>query len=213
MSAAATGPLLHPTNEPNRGFHLNGSAQSGKTLTLLTAGSFWGGGPDGYIRSWRATANGLEGIACAHNDGFLPLDELGQVSAREAGQIGYMLANGVGKTRSGRNGIAPPVLHWRLVFMSSGEIGLADKMAEIGQRTHAGLEVRMIDVPANAGADHGVFEHLHGCADGATFAKGLKTAVFRYYGAAVRHYVELVSRIWKQEGDEFPAKLHEYCES
>jgi putative DNA primase/helicase len=28
----------------------------------LVAGSVWGGGTGGYVRSWRATANGLEGV-------------------------------------------------------------------------------------------------------------------------------------------------------
>jgi hypothetical protein len=153
LGAAAAGPLLTPMNEPSRGFHLNGAGQSGKSITTLVAGSFWGGSAQqsGYMRSWRATANGLEGIAAVHNDGFLVLDELGQTAAAEAPQIAYMLANGVGKIRAGRNGVAPPTLHWRLVFLSSGEMGLADKMAEIGRRTYAGLEVRMIDIPAMPG--------------------------------------------------------------
>ena len=41
------------------------------------SGSVWGGGGiNGFVRSWRATDNAIEGIALAHNDTFLPLDEI-----------------------------------------------------------------------------------------------------------------------------------------
>jgi putative DNA primase/helicase len=38
----------------------------------------------GYVRAWRATANGLEGAAAGASDTILVLDELGVVDAREA---------------------------------------------------------------------------------------------------------------------------------
>ncbi|MGE9575463.1 DUF927 domain-containing protein, partial [Escherichia coli] len=62
--------------------------------------------PKEYIRSWRATDNGLEGIAARHNDGLLCLDEIAQVDASKAGEIAYMLPNGKGKQRSTKNGTA-----------------------------------------------------------------------------------------------------------
>lgn len=211
VSAAAEGPILKITNEHNQGFHFNGGSRSGKTITTIAAGSFWGGGGQGrsYKRTWRATANGVEDIACTHNDGFLVLDELGQAEAAQAPQISYMLCNGAGKIRAGRNGVAPPIKQWRLVFMSSGELSLADKMAEIGRRIFAGLEVRLIDIPADAGAGHGCFESLHGCDDGRAFAERLETDALKYYGAAGRRYVELLGDKWRQEKDDLVAKLIE----
>jgi uncharacterized protein (DUF927 family) len=62
----------------------------------------------GFIRTWRATSNGLEGVAALHCDSLLCLDEMGQVDSREGGHIAYMLANGVGKTRATRTGEARP---------------------------------------------------------------------------------------------------------
>jgi uncharacterized protein (DUF927 family) len=110
-------------------------------------------------------------IAEAHCDTLLCLDEMGQVEAREAGDIAYMLANGFGKGRARRDDSERPPAQWRLLFLSSGEVSLADKMAEIGRRSKAGQEVRLVDIPADAGAGWGAFEELHGAPSPGAFAE------------------------------------------
>ena len=193
-SAGFAPPLLELANEESGGFHFVGTSWTGKTGALRMAGSIWGGGGiNGYIRSWRATSNGLEGIAEVHSDGFLPLDELGQVDAREAGETAYMLANGIGKGRARRDGSARRPAQWRLVFLSSGELSLADKMAEAGKRVRAGQEVRLVDIPANAGAGMGIFENLHGAASPGEFAEILRDATTRCYGSSIRAFLEALT--------------------
>ena len=88
--------------------------------------------------------------------------KLAQVDAREAGEVAYMLANGTGKQRAQRDGLAKPKASWRLLFLSAGEIGLAQHMREAGKKARAGQEVRLADIPADAGAGYGLFETLHG---------------------------------------------------
>ena len=101
ISSAFAAPLIAPCSAENGGLHFKGPSSTGKTTALAVAGSVWGGGePGGYIRSWRATANGLEGIALAHCDALLCLDEMSQLPAKEAGEVAYMLANGSGKSRA-----------------------------------------------------------------------------------------------------------------
>ena len=73
--------------------------------------------------SWRATDNGLENIAVLHNDNVLILDEMGQVNGRVLAECAYMLANGQGKGRSNREGGIRRSQNWRLLFLSSGELG------------------------------------------------------------------------------------------
>src|SRR5205814_2019805 len=127
------------------GFHLVGGSSIGKTTALLVAGSVCGGGGiGGYLRSWRATSNGLEGVAAAHCDSLLCLDEMGQVNSHEAGASAYMLANGVGKARANRNGESKPASEWRTIFLSTGELSLADKIIEDGRNRQvaAGQQVR-----------------------------------------------------------------------
>jgi uncharacterized protein (DUF927 family) len=103
-----------------------------------------------------------------------------------------MVAQGSGKGRANRTGIARPVTKWRTVFISTGEIGLAEKVAEAGRRVRGGQLVRVIEVPADAGAGLGVFEHLHGSNDGAAFAETLKYAASQYKGRAGRAFVSSI---------------------
>ena len=97
VSAVLAGPLLFLCDEQPGGFHFVGSSSTGKTTALQLAGSvLGGGGKAGFLQSWRATSNGLESIAEAHNDLTLILDELSQCDNKEAGEVAYMLANGHG---------------------------------------------------------------------------------------------------------------------
>lgn len=186
VSAAFASPLLDKTGDDSGGLNFQGASSNGKTTTLHAARSVWGG-PD-YLQRWRATTNGLEATATAHNDALLCLDELGQVDAREAGSVAYMLANGTGKQRAKRDGLAKPKASWRLLFLSAGEIGLAQHMREAGKKARAGQEVRLADIPADA--DFGMFENLHGYPNGGAFADAIREAARTYYGTAAREYLK-----------------------
>lgn len=190
LSAAFAGPLMELTGDEGGGFHLRGGSSTGKSTALVAAGSVWGGGPKGYMRQWRATDNALEGVALAHNDALLCLDELSQIHAGAAGQAAYMLSNGVGKARQAAGGGAREVASWRVLFLSNGEIGLADKIAEGGGRAAAGMAVRIVDIGADAGAGLGLFEALHGSENAAAFAQRVKAAARVSYGAVGRAYIE-----------------------
>lgn len=153
LSAAFAGPLLDIVGEQSGGIHLVGKAQSGKSTAAYIAGSVWGRGDrEGQIRAWRGTANGLEGVASETSDTVLILDEMGQADSREVGEITYMLANNSGKMRAGRTGNARARKTWRVLFLSTGEVTLAAKMGEAGKRIMAGQEVRLVNIPADAGA-------------------------------------------------------------
>ena len=187
LSAAFAAPLLDITGDDSGGINWQGASSTGKTTALNAAVSVWGG-PD-YLQRWRATGNGLEATAQAHNDTLLCLDELAQVDAREAGEVAYMLANGTGKQRAQRDGLAKPKASWRLLFLSAGEIGLAQHMREAGKKARAGQEVRLADIPADAGAGYGLFENLHGYPDGAALSDAIREAARTHYGHAAREYL------------------------
>ena len=130
---------------------------------------------------WRASR-------VAHCDALLCLDELAQISAREAGEVAYLLANGSGKSRSARDGAARRAARWRVLFLSSGEIGLADKVMEDGKkRLAAGQHVRIVDIAADAGAGLGLFENLHGFTSADALARHLRSASGSVYGVAAPH--------------------------
>ncbi len=188
-SCAFAGPLLAwAGGTDGGGVHLMGDSSCGKTTALKVAASVWGGRD--YLQRWRATDNGLEGMAAQHSDALLCLDELAQLDAKVAGESAYMLANGQGKSRAGRTGAARPRLSWRLLFLSAGEIGLAEHMSEANKRTRAGQELRMIDLPADAGAGRGIFETLHDYESGGTLAQHLARAAETSYGTPGRLWLE-----------------------
>lgn len=191
VSSAFAGMLLHLSGQESGGVHFVGDSSTGKTTALRAACSVFGG-PD-YLQRWRATSNGLEGLAAVHNDSLLVLDEMAQVDPREAGEIAYMLANGSGKQRAARTGAARNRQSWRLLFLSSGEIGLSQHMHEGGKRVRAGQEVRLVDIPADAGAGHGLFETLHGMAGGAQLSQCIVAGTEAAYGAAAIAFLEHAS--------------------
>lgn len=213
-SCAFAAPLLGVLGEDGGGFNLRGASRSGKSTALRVAASICGGTPsagaNGFIRQWRATGNGLEGVACAHSDSLLPLDEMGQVDGREAGEIAYMLSNGQAKARAARGGGSRPAQRWRTLFVSTGEVGLADKLAEAGRAgPKAGMEVRLADIPADAGHGLGLFEELHGFTSGDDFARHLQNQTGRLYGAPLQGFLPLLAERWRADPGGFPAALSE----
>jgi uncharacterized protein (DUF927 family) len=196
LCAAFAAPLLHLVSAESGGFHFRGASSTGKTTALHVAASAWGGGGvNGYVCQWRATDNGLEGLAARHCDCLLCLDELAQVAPQSAGATAYMLANGAGKTRATRTGESRAPQTWRTLFLSSGEIGIADKIGEDGRgrKATAGQQVRIIDLPADAGAGLGIFESLHGFASADALARHLKRAAGESYGTAARAFLERIA--------------------
>lgn len=135
------------------------------------------------MQQWCATANGQEGTAAAFNDYLLCLDEMGQIDPSELGNVAYMLANGVGKTRADKLGDSRRRKQWRLIFLSSGEIALAGHMSEGKQKAKAGQEVRVLDIPADI-YKFGCFQELHEFELPKTFAEHLCESCKSNHGTA-----------------------------
>ncbi len=192
VSSAFASMMLEYSGQESGGLNLVGDSSCGKTTALRAACSVFGGKE--YMQRWRATANGLEGLASLHNDTLLVLDELAQVDAREAGEIAYMLANGSGKARAGRSGTARARQTWKLLFLSAGEIGLSQHLQSVGKKTKAGQEVRLVELPADAGAGFGLFEQLHGMAGGAELSTAINDAAVRCYGTAAVSFLEALCK-------------------
>jgi uncharacterized protein (DUF927 family) len=191
VSCFFAGPLLNLTNTGSGGFHYCSGSTDGKTTALNVGASVWGN-PDTFRQSWRATDNGLEGIAATYNDVTLPLDELAQIDARKAGEVAYMLANGQGKGRANKNGAARVRKSWRLLFLSSGEISLAEHMKTAGIIAKAGQEIRLVDIPADAGAGMGLFQDIQGADSPKCFADMLQQASRDYHGTVGVAYLEKI---------------------
>jgi putative DNA primase/helicase len=191
ISTALAGPLLQLAGLEGGGVNLFGRSSQGKTTCLQAAASVWGrGGSPGFVRAWRATANGLEGAAAQFTDTVMPLDELSVVDAREAAQAFYGLANGQGKQRAGRDGSLRAPKSWRLLYLSSGELAAEAKLTETPERkARAGQLVRILDVPADRGAGFGVFNDGGPLGDAAALSKAMQLAATSAYGTAGPEFV------------------------
>ena len=116
IATAFAAPLIELTGADSGGFHFRGLSSIGKTTLVRAAASVWGRGDEhGMLRTWRPTANRLEGTAALYGDTLLPLDELGVAGAREVGDIIYSLAAGIGKNSRRTNRREPMSLpgSWR----------------------------------------------------------------------------------------------------
>lgn len=191
LAAAFTPPLLKLVGEESGGIHFVGSSSIGKTLALRIAGSVWGGGGvSGYLRKWRSTVNGLESLAADRNDCLLTLDEISEISAKDAAFATYMLANGSGKKRMGRHGEAKEALEWRTLFLSSGEIGLSNLLTESGEKHRAGQFVRLVEIEADAGKGLGIFDTIGDACSPAILADTLRRSCDKFYGTAIDEFLK-----------------------
>ncbi|MDR3571910.1 MAG: DUF927 domain-containing protein, partial [Candidatus Pacebacteria bacterium] len=190
ISTALAGPLLHVVGLEGGGIHLWGTSSSGKTTCAQAAASVWGRGDSrGFVRGWSATANGIEAVAASATDTCLVLDEFGMADGRSVEGILYALSNGAGKQRMARDQSLREVKNWRVAVISTGEITVAQKIAEggNGKKAKAGQLVRMLDISADRGKGHGAFDH-----DGAATADALKKAAIGVYGTAGPEFVRRI---------------------
>ncbi len=194
------------------GYHLSSDSTTGKSTTLIVAGSVWGGGGrNGFCESWKMTTAAAEFIAALHNCSLLCLDELAQMPQPErAGEMAYFFANGHPAARmtrelQGRRGVP-----FELIFLSSGEFGFLELIRRHSVRAYTGQEVRVVEIPADRGR-FGSFDELHGAASPAAFAEGVSSSALRYYGTAAPAFIErflqedptALTRLVQSEVDRF----------
>ena len=189
IATSFAGPLLHLAGQESGGFHFRGGSSIGKTSILHAARSTWGC----PLGSWRTTDNAAEATVAGACDTLHLLDEVSQADARAVDAMSYMLGNGTGKNRATRTGGAREVATWRILVLSTGELSLADKIAESGKRARAGQSVRVIDIPADAGKGLGIFDTLHGFASGAALADHLRRSGEAHSGHAARVLLEQIA--------------------
>ena len=207
LCAAFAGPLLNLAGLEGGGFSFEGPSSCGKTTCLQIAASVWGG--PAHVNSWRATTNGLEAFASLHNDGLFILDELGQATGRSVSEGSYMLANGHGRLRAAKSGTMRKSATWRLIFISSGELGLYDKMGEDGLTSRAGQEVRFVGIPM----DQSDITALNGCSSAASLVASIKEGAGQHYGHAIRAFLDWLVKGYQTMKETLPEAVAEIANS
>ena len=193
-STAFAAPLLAAVEMEGGGFHYVGTSSRGKSTCLEVAASVYGSAAH-YLQNWDTTKNSLEQVAEAHNDCLMVIDELGSVDGAVVGPTLYMIANGHGKGRSHQT-----KRRWRVLFLTSGEVTLAEHMAEAGKTTKMGQEVRLLNITPPPGAegsdllDQSWFENTHSFGDPAEFADNLKAATRKHYGTPLTQWLSILAK-------------------
>ncbi len=211
LCAAFLGPLMKWTGVENGGIHINGPSSIGKSTALRVCASVYG--PNAFMKTWRATDNGLESVAESRSDTCLLLDELSEAAPGAADRIAYMLANGRGKDRANRDGSSRPAKKWRIIFVSSGEISLADKLRETGKRATAGQQIRVLDIEADPGMGFGLFDTIHGHQSASLFAEELSKALSENYGMAGPAFIKEVIERREEVLRWFESARAEFCQN
>ncbi|WP_404655795.1 DUF927 domain-containing protein [Raoultella ornithinolytica] len=187
IACALAAPLIGVAGADGFGVHLFGGSSAGKTTTGNAATTVYGE-PDALKLTWYSTSLGLVNEAAAHNDGFMPLDEIGQGSNRRAvADAAYALFNGVGKIQGAKDGGNRDVKRWRAMAFSTGEIDMESFIRADGGKVNAGQLVRLLNVPITKATEY------HGYADGKAHADAMREACKANYGAVGREWIRLLA--------------------
>lgn len=202
LSSAFAGAMLEKCGMDGGGVHQFGDSSTGKSTLSDASCSVWGG--KSYRRSWKATANGLEGAAVLFNDSLLCLDEVSECEPMEVGKIVYSLGNGYGKQRANRNGDAKNLTRWKCFIISNGERTIETSIRESGRTAKAGQSIRLLDIPI--ARRYGAFDELHGFHDGAALSDKIKSIAANHYGHAGHAFLKKLvndNRDFKAYLDQF----------
>lgn len=184
IGAALAAPLIGLVGADGFGIHFYEQSSAGKTTTANVASSLYGN-PDLLRLTWYGTALGLANEAAAHNDGLMPLDEVGQGSDPiSVSQSAYALFNGVGKLQGAKDGGNRDLKRWRTVAISTGEMDLETFIATAGRKTKAGQLVRLLNIPLSKAV------RFHEHQNGKQHADALKDAYQHHHGAAGREWIK-----------------------
>ncbi|MCE0825547.1 DUF927 domain-containing protein [Buttiauxella sp. A2-C2_NF] len=184
IAAALAAPLIGLAEADGFGIHFYEQSSAGKTTTANVASSLYGN-PDLLRLTWYGTALGLANEAAAHNDGLMPLDEVGQgADPISVSQSAYALFNGVGKLQGAKEGGNRDLKRWRTVAISTGEMDLETFIATAGRKTKAGQLVRLLNIPLSKAV------RFHDHQNGKQHADALKDAYQHHHGAAGREWIK-----------------------
>ena len=145
---------MQPLNIQGVAFHLGGKTSTGKSISCDCASSVFGGPPEDRRRHWDASAAGLEDFCAASCDQLIVMDELKQAKGiKNLSEAIYMISHGkprmkhISKSQKQKN-LRP----WRLLMLSSGEVGIAEEIKKSGN-VFGGQLVRLIEIQGRSSRD------------------------------------------------------------
>lgn len=183
------GPLLRFAGTLGTAFHLYGVSSSGKSSGAALATSLWSN--PAVLLTWRSTANGLESQLALNNGTFAAVDELPAEEPDGFADHVYMIGNAIGRVRASKTGGATEPRTLSVGLLSTGEKSIEEALLEWKKAPRAGQLVRVVDVCTDGGR-YGVFNELHGHADGGSFAVALREALCTHHSVVGSEFVRAI---------------------
>jgi uncharacterized protein (DUF927 family) len=103
-----------------------------------------------------------------------------------------MLSNGVGKLRARKDGTAQKAVCFTVLGLTSGETGVATKLAEKNKTPTAGMGVRFIEILAEVDPELGVFENIYHFENAAVFAQHLQRSSLDHCGVVIDEFMKFL---------------------
>jgi putative DNA primase/helicase len=204
---ALAAPLNSLSGGSSFGIHLFAQSSAGKTTTVEAASSIYGV-PDELKLTWDATKYGLTIEAASRNDGFMPIDEIGQGNdVRHVAGSAYSLFNGTGRIQGNKDGGNKAILRWAIVALSTGEEDFETYLIRNGVTPKAGQLVRLVSVPFTDTVE------FHSLDDGDLHSRAIKRASTRHCGAVGRAWIEYLANNQDAANQKVTFKEHEWLSS
>ena len=109
--------------------------------------------------------------------------------------MAYLLANGLDKVRARKTLDGRPRRRWQTLFLSTGEVTLADKLREEGRTAKVGQDVRMVDIPVIPDGLDQAFETWEGFPSSKALADHLRVATRPCFGTPIRAFLDRRCRL------------------
>jgi len=209
VADAFLGPLQKPLGIEPGGVNLVGPSSVGKSSVLGCSASVYGKGSSSasdhgrsYVQTWNQSSNGLEGIAAAHTDALVAIDEIGLYAGNDLGADLYSLSGGRGKGVMNSQRELMGVKMWCCNILSTGEMGVIETIERRGGKAKAGMLVRMIDVPVT-----NAFPNPPDGKSSGELSNLLKTNCGEYYGIAGYTFVKFLVDQLQDDPDAVIAAL------
>lgn len=188
----------------NFGALIFGAAKSGKTVLLRVAASVYG--DPSYALTWNSTSNALEIIAICRNDGFLPLDEIGQGDPKAVYESVYDLMNGRSKSRLNSSSSLEVGSPFSVLVLASGEHDLRTHLSLSKLQVKDGQLARLFSIPVPNG---GVIDKLHNRKCSAELCAELINKTAQCYGSLGKAFIEFALQNEKALIKKLPRRIRE----
>lgn len=222
LSLSFMGPVMELMGWPNVLVELVSTSSTGKTTGLNFTAVTWGAPlntPGSMAISLRNTQAKLEKVMMKRGGAVFLGDEVNHLGneARQAERLpdfAFALAEGreVGRYYDDDESGHVPIAHMPSLLTSN--ISIATLMRDASPDRVGAVLVRLITVPADAGAGFGVLHQLPAGYDTAGAAiTALERELQQHYGHAGNRFIRLLLRAWKRDRHGVQRQLEEWAES